>query len=93
MSLLSPDGTTESVDKDWKHCSTHHGEAGEKRGDLYIYDVQAYHEGVYRCTVDNGRDHVTSHTVNVTIIGKRCQMYLTTAGVFRTISCRHFDIK
>ena len=39
-------------------------------GDLYIYDIQAYHEASFYCTVFNGRDRIKSDLVNVTIIGE-----------------------
>ena len=44
-------------------------------GDLYIYDIQAYHEASFYCTVFNGRDRIKSDLVNVTIIGE-CWNYV-----------------
>ena len=59
----SDEGNEESVEEDPTHSSV------RDNGDLHIYDLQAYHEASYYCTVSNGRDSVRSTTVKVTIVG------------------------
>ena len=59
----SDKGNEESVEEDPTHSSV------RDNGDLHIYDLQAYHEASYYCTVSNGRDSVRSTTVKVTIVG------------------------
>ena len=49
-------------------------------GDLHIYDIQAYHEAGYFCTVSNGRDSVKSDAVKVTIIGESLVVKVTIIG-------------
>ncbi|XP_063687572.1 uncharacterized protein LOC134820861 isoform X3 [Bolinopsis microptera] len=68
---VGDDGTEEVIDNDKTHSSV------RDNGDLHIYDIQAYHEAGYFCTVSNGRDSVKSEAVKVTIIEPQ---YLATLG-------------
>ena len=59
------------IDNDKTHSSV------RDNGDLHIYDIQAYHEAGYFCTVSNGRDSVKSDAVKVTIIGESLVVKVT----------------